>query len=176
MCGAVLRSVLQNCRRVPFKGPRSLGGSRLKGPSKDRGVQGGRGEGGKVNLPPYKWLIHADGSANLIRPKGLSRFSGSKYNPYTLRAARRPCLYALAMPAPPPITRVATLSSLLTGTMGPKGIKWDPRGDPRAPSAPFGGMGPGGPLGLFRSHSEWKAISNGKQLRMEGHSEIKAIS
>ena len=104
----------------------------------------------------------------------------SKYNPYTLRAARRPCLYALAMPAPPPITRVATLSSLLTGTMGPKGIKWDPRGDPRgdprAPSAPFGGMGPGGPLGLFRSHSEWKAISNGKQLRMEGHSEIKAIS
>ena len=104
------------------------------------------------------------------------RFTCSKYNPYTLRAARRPCLYALAMPAPPPITRVATLSSLLTGTMGPKGIKWDPRGDPRAPSAPFGGMGPGGPLGLFRSHSEWKAISNGKQLRMEGHSEIKAIS
>ena len=27
-------------------------------------VQGGRGEGGKVNLPPYGWLIHADGSAN----------------------------------------------------------------------------------------------------------------
>ena len=66
----VLRSVLQNCRGVPFKGPRSLGGSRLKGPSKDRGVQGGRGEGGKVNLPPYKCLIHADGSANFIRPKG----------------------------------------------------------------------------------------------------------
>ena len=58
----------------------------------------------------------------------------------------------------------------------PEIAPWDPRGDPRAPSAPFGGMGPGGPLGLFRSHSEWKAISNGKQLRMEGHSEIKAIS
>ena len=57
----VLRSVLQNCRGVPFKGPRSLGGSRLKGPSKDRGVQGGRGEGGKVNLPPYRCLIHAEG-------------------------------------------------------------------------------------------------------------------
>ena len=42
----VLRSVLQNCRGVPFKGPRSLGGSRLKGPSKDRGVQGGRGAAG----------------------------------------------------------------------------------------------------------------------------------
>ena len=42
----VLRSVLQNCRGVPFKGPRSLGGSRLKGPSKNRGVQGGRGAAG----------------------------------------------------------------------------------------------------------------------------------
>jgi len=65
-----LRSVLQNCRGVPFKGPRSLGGSRLKGPSKDRGVQGGRGEGGKVNLPPYRCSIHADGSANFIHPNG----------------------------------------------------------------------------------------------------------
>ena len=42
----VLRTVLQNCRGVPFKGPRSLGGSRLKGPSKNRGVQGGRGAAG----------------------------------------------------------------------------------------------------------------------------------
>ena len=42
----VLRSVLQNCRGVPFKGPRGLGGSRLKGPSKDRAVQGGRGAAG----------------------------------------------------------------------------------------------------------------------------------
>ena len=42
----VLRSVLQNCRGVPFKGPRSLGGSRLNGASKDRGVQGGRGAAG----------------------------------------------------------------------------------------------------------------------------------
>ena len=65
----VLRSVLRNCRGVPFKGPRSLGGSRLKGPSKNRGVQGGRGEGGKVNLPPYMCSIHADGSAN-ISPQG----------------------------------------------------------------------------------------------------------
>ena len=71
----VLRSVLQNCRGVPFKGPGSLGGSRLKGPSKDRGVQGGRGEGGKVNLPPYRWLIHADGSANRPgRPRDETRF------------------------------------------------------------------------------------------------------
>ena len=30
-----MRSVLQNCRGVPFKGPSGLGGSRLKGPSKD---------------------------------------------------------------------------------------------------------------------------------------------
>ena len=50
----VLRTVLQNCRGVPFKGPRSLGGSRLKGASNNRGLQGGRGEGGKVNLPPLR--------------------------------------------------------------------------------------------------------------------------
>ena len=42
----VLRTVLQNCRGVPFKGPGSLGGSCLKGPSKNRGVQGGRGAAG----------------------------------------------------------------------------------------------------------------------------------
>ena len=70
-----MRTVFQNCRGVPFKGPGSLGGSRLKGPSKDRGVQGGRGEGGKVNLPPYRCSIHADGSANfcpLKRPCGTT--------------------------------------------------------------------------------------------------------
>ena len=53
----VLRWVLQNCRGVPFKRPISLGGSRIKGPSTNRRVQGGRGEVGKVNLPPYTWLI-----------------------------------------------------------------------------------------------------------------------
>ena len=47
---------------------------------------------------------------------------------------------------------------------GPKGPKAPQRG-PRAPSAPFGGMGPWGPLGLFRSHSAWKAISNGGFFR-----------
>ena len=30
------------------------------------------------------------------------------------------------------------------------------------PSAPFGVRGPRGPLGLFRSHSEWKVISSGR--------------
>ena len=127
-----------------------------------------------MNLPPLRLFNTRRWVGEFYPSKSPLRDAFPVQNTsYTLRAARRPCLYALAMPAPPPITRVATLSSLLTGTMGPKGIKWDPRGDPRAPSAPFGGMGPGGPLGLFRSHSEWKAISNGKQLRMEGHSEIK---
>ena len=71
------------------------------------------------------------------------------------------------------------------GTQGiprePKGIKWDPRGGqgPRAPSAPFGGMGPWGLLGLFRSHSEWQVIPKPVRMerpfRMDGSSEWKAI-
>ena len=56
--------------------------------------------------------------------------------------------------------------------MGPKG------GDPRAPSAPFGGMGPGGPFGVipkpFRmeGHFEWKVwkvITNGRPFRHQSH-------
>ena len=39
---------------------------------------------------------------------------------------------------------------------------------------PFAPLGPWGHLGLFRSHFEWKAISNGRLLRMERHSETKA--
>ena len=35
-------------------------------------------------------------------------------------------------------------------------------------------MDPWGPLGLFRSHFEWKAIPNGRLLRLERHSETKA--
>ena len=57
------------------------------------------------------------------------------------------------------------------GTKGPKGPKRT-QGEPRGPKGPKGtqgtqgrlrrpwGMGPWGPLGLFRSHSEWKAISS----------------
>ena len=50
----VLRSVLQNCRGVPFKGPGSLGGSRLKGPSNNRGVQAEGGVGGEGKPPPLQ--------------------------------------------------------------------------------------------------------------------------
>jgi len=41
----------------------------------------------------------------------------------------------------------------------------------------FGGMGPWDPLGLLRirSHSEWKASSNGGLLRKETNSEMKAV-
>ena len=61
----------------------------------------------------------------------------------------------------------------------PKGPKGDPKtqGDPRIPKGTQGdqgGMGPWGPLGLFRSYFEWKAIPNGRLLRMEKHSEMKA--
>ena len=42
----------KNLREVPFKEQKSLGGCRLEEASKNGGVQGGRGVGGKVNLPP----------------------------------------------------------------------------------------------------------------------------
>ena len=60
------------------------------------------------------------------------------------------------------------------GTRGPKGPKGT-QGDPRGPKGtqgrlrrPWGGMGPWGPLGLFRSHSAWKAISSGRFFRKKG--------
>ena len=56
-----MRTVFRRCRGVPFKRRGSLGGCRLKNSFRNRGVQGGRGEGGKVNLPPYTCLIHAEG-------------------------------------------------------------------------------------------------------------------
>ena len=58
--------------------------------------------------------------------------------------------------------------------MGPKG---GARGPQRAPSAPFGGMGPWGPLGLFRSHSEWSVIPKPvrRPFRTDGPSEWKVI-
>ena len=48
------------------------------------------------------------------------------------------------------------------------------QGDPRGPKGAFEGMGPWGHLGLFRSHFESKAISNGRLLRMGRHSEERA--
>ena len=49
---AFLRTRVKNCRGVPFRGQKGLGGCRLEEASKNGGVQGGRGVGGKVNLPP----------------------------------------------------------------------------------------------------------------------------
>ena len=57
----LLGTRVKNCRGVPFRGQKGLGGCRLEEASKNGGVQGGRGVGGKVNLPPYKGLIHAEG-------------------------------------------------------------------------------------------------------------------
>ena len=127
-----------------------------------------------------KWLPKWLQNLVLVPPWSLT-FSRPfpKVDSSTLRAYPPTCLYAPAIPAPPPLSRDATLSPLLDrdpwgGTQGiprePKGIKWDPRGGqgPRAPSAPSGGMGPWGPLGLFRSHSEWKVIP--EPLQMESRS------
>ena len=52
----------------------------------------------------------------------------------------------------------------------------DPKGaqrDPRGPKGAFGALGGNGPMGPFGGYSE--AISNGKQFRMEGHFDWKAI-
>ena len=60
---------------------------------------------------------------------------------------------------------------------GPKGTQRNPRvpkGYLRAPSAPLGGMGPRGPLGLYRSHSEWNSVSIEWLLRND--SEIKTMA
>ena len=46
-----------------------------------------------------------------------------------------------------------------------------PQRDPRAPSAPLGGMGPMAPFGGYS-----EAIPNGKPFRLDGDSEWKAIS
>ena len=106
------------------------------------------------------------------------RISNPKYNPNTLRAARRPCLHALAIPAPPPSTRDATVSFLLTRAMGPKGIKWDPRGGPKGAFGALWRDGPRGPFGVipkpFRmeGHFEWKVwkvITNGRPFRYQSH-------
>ena len=56
------------------------------------------------------------------------------------------------------------------GTQGNPGVPKGTEGYRRAPSAPLGGMGPRGPLGLYRSHSEWYPVSTGRYLRREGQS------
>ena len=66
----VLRTVLQKGRNVALERAKPRKG-RFREEIGRREAQGGRGaEGGKVNLPPSDCLIHADGSANFIRPKG----------------------------------------------------------------------------------------------------------
>ena len=119
-----------------------------------------------------------------MRPAG-AYFGGS--NAYTLRACRRPSLFSPAESAPPAKFRDA-LSSLLQGAEnGRDGRRL--RAVRRAVCAlrartggralrarSLGGMGPWGPLGLFRSRFEWKAISNGELLRKEAHSEMKTVA
>ena len=107
------------------------------------------------------------------------RFSGSKCNSSALRAYPPTCLYAPAIPAPPPISRDATLSPLLDrdpwggtqgipreprglngsqgGTKGSSGPRAQGKGALRAPSVP---KGPLGPLGVIP-----------KPFRVDGHYE-----
>ena len=89
------------------------------------------------------------------------RISNPKYNPNTL-------------------TRMPPTQYPLSGKVAWGGARWDPRepqgaqGYLRAPSAPLGGMGPRGSLGLYRSHSEWNPVSIGWLLRND--SEIKTVA
>ena len=59
----VLRAVLQKGRNVALKRANPRKGRFKEEIGRRRGP--GRKGGGEVNLPPYKWLIHADRSANL---------------------------------------------------------------------------------------------------------------
>ena len=114
--------------------------------------------------------MHATSDSQLIKyfaqkaPAG--RLSGSKYNSFTLRAYPPTCLYVPAEFAPPPNFRDA-LSSLLQGAENGRderrlrAVRRAARalrartGGRALRARSLGGMGPWGPLGLFRSHSEW---------------------
>ena len=63
-----------NRRKGRLKGVQLLGKVALKNKSKSGGVQGRKGGGGKVNLPPYRWLVHAEGRRILV-PFSQLRFS-----------------------------------------------------------------------------------------------------
>ena len=100
-------------------------------------------------------------------------------NPNTL-TRMPPTQYPLSgIAAPPPNSRDA-FPSLQQGADPLGWAQGDPRepqgaqGYLRAPSAPLGGMGPRGPLGLYRSHSEWNPVSIGWLLRND--SEIKTVA
>ena len=59
----VLRSVLQKRRNVASKRANPRNGCFKEEIGRKRGP-GRKGGGGKVNLPPYRCLVHADESAN----------------------------------------------------------------------------------------------------------------
>ena len=62
---AFLRTRVKNCRGVPFKGHRGLGGCRLKESSKNGGGPGRKGGGGEGKPSPLRGFKTRRGSANL---------------------------------------------------------------------------------------------------------------
>ena len=80
-----------------------------------------------------------------------------------LRACRRPSILSPVKPLrhqtlETPFRRFNKVPIPWGGPKGTQGNSRVPKGTQgylRAPSAPLGGMGPRGPLGLYRSHSEW---------------------
>ena len=100
-------------------------------------------------------------------------------NPNTL-TRMPPTQYPLSGKAAPPPNSRDAFPSLQQGADPLGWAQGDPRepqgaqGYLRAPSAPLGGMGPRGSLGLYRSHSEWNPVSIGWLLRND--SEIKTVA
>ena len=98
-------------------------------------------------------------------------------NPNTL-TRMPPTQYPLSGKVDPPPNSRDALPLLQQGAdplgwghpRGPQGTPGYPKGTQGRLRRPWGGMGPRGPLGLYRSHSEWNPVSTGRYLRREGHS------
>ena len=92
-----------------------------------------------------------------------------------LRACRRPSILSPVKPLrhqtlETPFRRFNKVPIPWGGPKGTQGNPRVPKGTEGRLRRPWGGMGPRGPLGLYRSHSEWNPVSTGRYLRREGHS------
>ena len=154
-------------------------------------AQGGRGGGGEGKPCPLQRVNTRRGSANLgqkIDPQGpFGQINSESIYAYAHAAdpvysLRRNPLRHLAFETPfsrfykVPIPWTQRHPRDPTPTPTPQGTQGDPRGPKGTHGDPRGGKGPWDPLGLFRSHSEWNAISSGGLLRKEAHSEMKTVA
>ena len=116
-------------------------------------------------------------SLSNILPKSPLRdnFLAQSTIPISLRACRRPSILSPVKPLrhqtlETPFRRFNKVPIPWGGPEGTQGNPRVPKGTEGRLRRPWGGMGPRGPLGLYRSHSEWNPVSTGRYLRREGHS------